>query len=372
MRAFIEAGNRAVFIIGNHDMELHWPSVRQDLVDGLGLTEEAQSRVRFCEWFYLSNGDTLIEHGNQYDAYSMAHNPIHPLIRKPGRKGFRTLVRIPFGNQAGKFMLNGMGLFNPHSEASFIKSSLAEYLVFYWKYVVRTQPGLMFTWFWSALVTGVVSVTEGLLPSLNDPLTVDARVEDIARRANATPQMVWSMRELHAHPAIYNPIKILRELWLDRALLLALIGFAAFQFLAVLNLFTRASWWWFVLPVFLLMPLFIFYARSIDSEVIKLQKPAFEAAPLAARITRVKRVVQGHTHLERHAWIGDVEYLNTGTWSPAFSDVECTQPYGRKCFAWIKPAPAGSGRVAELHAWSEDGAQPVTVETADPGLKQGA
>jgi hypothetical protein len=41
--------------------------------------------------------------------------------------------------------------------------------------------------------------------------------------------MVWSSRELHVHPAIYNPFKILRELWLDRALILGLIFVLSFQ-----------------------------------------------------------------------------------------------------------------------------------------------
>jgi hypothetical protein len=47
-----------------------------------------------------------------------------------------------------------------------------------------------------------------------------------------------------------------------------------------------------------------------------------------------------------------VEYLNTGTWSNAYRDVECTQPYGSKCFAWIKPGPDGK-RVAELYVWKD-------------------
>lgn len=359
--AFVAKGNRAVFVIGNHDMELHWPSVRAELVASLRLDAEGQSRVRFCEWFYISNGDTLIEHGNQYDAYTLAQNPIHPLIHV----GPRVEVRIPFGNLAGKYMLNGMGLFNPHAESSFIKSSLREYMVFFYKYIARTQPLLMFTWFWSALVTGVVSVTEGLLPAMRDPLTVDSRVEDIARRSNATPQMVWTLKELHAHPAIFNPLKILRELWLDRVLLLGLVIFAGWEFMAFLHLFGQVSWWWFVVPIVLLTPGFVFYARSVESQVIQLQKPAFEAAPLAAHIARVRRVIQGHTHIEKHSWVQGVEYLNTGTWSPAFEDVECTQPYGRKCFAWVKPAPDGaSGRTAELYEWREGGAVLVRPEPA--------
>ena len=45
---FIAKGNRVVFVIGNHDMELHWPSVRQVLFERLADTEELRERVRFC------------------------------------------------------------------------------------------------------------------------------------------------------------------------------------------------------------------------------------------------------------------------------------------------------------------------------------
>ncbi len=350
LKEFVLKGHRLVFVIGNHDIELQWPSVREDLMTMLGLPEEARARVRFCEWFYISGGDTLIEHGNQYDNYSACVNPINPLIKK----GFKIKVRTPFGNLAGRIMLNGMGLMNPHVDSSYIKGSLAEYLAFYFKYVVRTQPLLMYTWFWSALATLSYSVAEGLLPAMRDPLTIDDRVEDIARRANASSRMVWSLRELHVHPAIFNPWKVLRELWLDRAIILGLIFFGSFQFFSVANIFVPVGFRWFAVPFFLLLPLLIFYSRSIQSEVAKAEKDAHEAAPLAARIARVRRVVQGHTHHELHAMFGGTEYLNTGTWSPAYHDVECTEPYGRKCFAVIRPSAPGESRIAELYEWSEN------------------
>jgi UDP-2,3-diacylglucosamine pyrophosphatase LpxH len=355
LREFIIQGNRVVFNIGNHDMELHWPSVRRDIVDKLELPEEFQGNVRFTEWFYISNQDTLIEHGNQYDAYCLCSNPVNPLIKH----GSRIYVRLPFGNLAGKYMLNGMGLMNPHVESSFIKNSMYEYVVFFFRYVIRTQPLLLLTWFWSAMVTLFLSLQEGFHRALSDPLTIDARVEDIASRANASPRVVWALKELHAHPAIFNPFKILRELWLDRAILLGLIMYASFQFFTIVNVFVHISLWWAVVPLILLLPMFIFYARSIESDVTKLQEVGMEMTPIAAHIARVARVVQGHTHREKHTRVQEVEYINTGTWSPAFHDVECTKPYGRKCFAWIQPATDGAARSAGLYEWTGTDIQKV-------------
>lgn len=349
LRDFILAGHRVVFVIGNHDMELHWPGVQADVIELLDLPRDYHHSVRFCEWFYISNGDTLIEHGNQYDAYCLCSNPINPLIKK----GFKVLVRIPFGNLAGKYMVNGMGLFNPHVESSYIKSSLKEYIVFFYKYVMRTQPFIVWDWFWGALATLFVSLREGWLPSLKDPLMIEARVESIAVTANATPQMVWSLRDLHVHPVVYNPYKILKELWLDRALLFIFIVFLSFLFFSSLNVFVTVSMWWFVIPLLLLLPIFIFYAQSIESEVYKVQQVAYKKIPLGAKITKVKRVVLGHTHRQEHCEVEGVEVFNTGTWSPAFHDVECTQRYGKKCFAWIRREGDATERVGELYEWQD-------------------
>lgn len=360
-REFIMKGNQLIFIIGNHDMELHWPSVQMDIVDALNLPDEFKANVRFCEWFYISNGDTLIEHGNQYDAYCLCSNPINPLIKK----GKNVFVRLPFGNLAGKYMTNGMGLFNPHVESSFIMS-FSEYIVFFYKYLMRVQPFIIWTWFWGAMTTLIYSLTEGFMPALKDPLMIETRVEAIAKRSNASPAIVRSLRELHVHPAIFNPFQIMRELWLDRALMLLGIVFICFYFFLVLNVvFIPVSIWWFIVPMMIVMPIFFFYYGQVKSEIEATLRVMFKMVPYSAQIARVTRVVHGHTHREMHAWIGGVEVLNTGTWSPAFKDVECTKPVGKKCFAWIRPRPTGSGRIADLYEWLDPEVRKVEVENLE-------
>ena len=42
--------------------------------------------------------------------------------------------------------------------------------------------------------------------------------------------------------------------------------------------------------------------------------------------------------------------MNTGTWSAAYDDPECTVPVGRKCFVWIRPE-ADAPRSAQLFEW---------------------
>ncbi len=357
LRDFVLRGHNVVFVIGNHDIELHWPSVQKDIIDALNLPDEAKQNIRFCEWFYISNADTLVEHGNQYDDYCVCPNPINPLIRI----GKDVSVRIPFGNISSRFISNGMGLLNPHVEESFIRT-FNEHVVFFLRYQITTQPLVIWSWLWGAFMTWLYSIIEGFLPALRDPLTFNDRVKSVATRSNSTEGLVIALRELRVHPAIFNPFRIMKELWLDRALFFLLLVFGSFQFFSFINLFYSFSIWFFILPFLLLMPVFIFYANNVTSDMKFLEKVLFKNIPVAARIIGVKRVVHGHTHSQKHLWLGDVEYLNCGTWSPAYRDIECTKPYGRKCFAWIKPSSntEGAVRIAELYEWTDKG--PVLIE----------
>lgn len=342
LRKFIQNGHRVVIVIGNHDLELHYPQVQKDIINALNLTDDEKKRIRFCEWFYISNEDTLIEHGNQYDPYCLCQNPIHPLIQKFNR----VELRLPFGDLAGRYMTNGMGFFNPHVDTNFIMS-FKDYLKFFAKYLIRTQPLIMWTWFWSSILVLFQSLLDRLLPELKDPLTTEDRVNEIANKANATPRMVRELKELTVNPAASNPIRLARELWLDRAFIV-LIGFIfIFQIFAIIKLAYDISFFWMFIPLFILVPFFVFYAKSIHSDVASVKEPNDWILSVSARITKVKRVIYGHTHIARHEMIGDIEHLNSGCWTPAFLDVECTKPFGKKTYVWIEPDESGK-RVAQL------------------------
>ena len=60
-----------------------------------------------------------MSHGHLYDPYCTEKNPIDPLILVHGRPR----VRVPFGDMAMRYMLNGMGYFNPHASENYIMSA---------------------------------------------------------------------------------------------------------------------------------------------------------------------------------------------------------------------------------------------------------
>lgn len=331
LRRFIIRGHRVVLIAGNHDVELHFPEVRELLLERLNLPHEAMKRFRFCEWFYISNGDTLIEHGNQYDPYCLCEDPIQPFLQGYNYK----MIRLPFGNLATRFLVNGMGFFNPHVESNYIMS-LGEYAHFFFKYMLRAQPLIVWTWFWSSMVTLYFSFIDRFRIPIREPLAIEDRIDMVAERAQASARMVRELKELFVTPANANPILIARELWLDRAFLLLLMVIMVLQLNNIIQQFANISILWMIFPILALLPFFLFYSKSITSPVAAYKEPDEQILTAAGMITKVRRIVYGHTHRVRHEMIGAIEHLNSGCWSPAFKDVECTKPIDQKTFVWIE------------------------------------
>lgn len=345
---FIERGHRVIFVIGNHDLELHYSEVQSEVLGALRLTEQGRERVRFVEWFYISNGDTLIEHGNQYDPYCMCEDPINPFVR-----GYNNItLKLPFGNLACRYIMNGMGFFNPHAESNYIMT-LSQYLKFFFKYVARAQPDLILIWLAGSLNTLTHSFLDRFKNPIRNPLRIEDRIESIAKKANAEPRMVREMKELFAEPAASNPILLARELWLDRAFLVFIAFFIIFEIMVFVKAVFAISMFWAFVPLFLLLPFFLFYSKSISSLVSSFKEPDDRVLHMTSAITHVQRVVYGHTHLTRHEILGSVEHLNPGCWSPAFADVECQKPIGQKNYIWISPSDRGH-RVAELIKFADN------------------
>jgi UDP-2,3-diacylglucosamine pyrophosphatase LpxH len=371
LAAFLGHGHRAVFVIGNHDVELYWPSVQHRICAAMGvetpatLIEDTDSPppsgpVVFCHWFYLSGGDTYVSHGHQYDAHCTLKNPIDPMIQVNGRPR----VRVPFGDLAARYMLNGMGYFNPHASDNYIMTARS-YLRFFWKYMLRTQPLLIWTWFWGAMVTWVVTLTEFWRPAMRDPLLVEDKDRTIARRANATPAMVRKLNALHVHSSCTNPLAVMRELWLDRGLLFIAVLFGAWLIVLTINIALPISPLWVFVPIAILLWPFIMYAASVKPSVFVEPLLNDERAGLIQRITGAGTVVFGHTHQPVCKTVGPVRYINGGSWSPAFREPECETRIGTQTFVWIRPRPDGQ-REAVLWEWPPGGAAPVAYEVGGP------
>ncbi len=366
LAGFVERGHRAIFVIGNHDVELYWPSVQRRICEALRVEtpptiEEADPPARpapapvvFCNWFYVSGGDTYVSHGHQYDPHCASKNPIDPIVEVNGRPR----VRVPFGDLAARYMLNGMGYFNPHATDNYIMSARS-YLRFFFKYMLRTQPLLIWTWFWGAIVTVVMTYTEFLRTAMRDPLLVEEKHRTIARRANTTPEVVRRLDALSVPSSCTNPLAVIRELWLDRGLLLLAVFFAAWLIVLTINIALPVSTLWVFVPLTLLLFPFILYAASVKPSVFAEPLLSERRAELLHRICGAQNVVFGHTHLPVDKQIGPVRYLNGGSWSAAFREPECQTRIGVPTFVWIQPRPDERTRVAGLYEWPLGATEPV-------------
>ncbi len=343
---FIKKGNRVIFIIGNHDLELHFEAVQKSIVKSLQLTETEELAVRFCEWFYISNQDTLIEHGNQHDPYCLCEDPLHPFFLNHNELS----LKLPFGNLACRYILNGLAFFNPHVDSNYIMN-LKDYFNIFLRYMARAQPLLIWTWFWGAIVTFLHAFADRLRSPITNAFHLEDRVENIARKANATPRLVRELKELFPAPASSQPWLLFQELWLDRSFIILLGLLAIIQIMVVIKALTNISIFWALIPILLLVPFFLFYASSVVSYVSSFKEPNERTLATESAITGVERIVYGHTHHARHEQIGFVEHLNSGCWSPAFLDIECTKPIDQKTFVWISPNELR--RKAELRVFHE-------------------
>lgn len=93
LKVFVQTGNRhLVFVLGNHDIELALPWVRESLVQLLaGDTVAARGRIQLCldgTGFYCAVGrkTILCLHGNEYDAFNITD---YEALRRFGRDALR-------------------------------------------------------------------------------------------------------------------------------------------------------------------------------------------------------------------------------------------------------------------------------------------
>lgn len=361
LRSFLDRGHRVVFVLGNHDLELNWPEVQRLVLDALGVAEaEPEGPVRFCSWFYLSEGDTYISHGHQYDPNCVAEDPIDPLIEVHGRPR----VRIPFGDIANRYMLNGMGYFNPHATDNYIMTG-RQYAWFFLRYMLRTQPLLVWSWFWSAVATLVITLRDHLKPAMRDPLLVEEKTRRVAAASRATPAQVRRLAALHAPSSCTHPLGVLQELWLDRGFLLMGVMFLAWQVVLHINIAWPISPLWVFAAIAVLFPPYLVYASRVKSSVF--DKPLLDErrAELIHAITGATTVVFGHTHEPVDEQVGPVRYINGGFWSPAFAEPECTTRIGTQSFVWLQPQPTGERR-ARLYEWphADQAPRPFVLEAS--------
>jgi UDP-2,3-diacylglucosamine pyrophosphatase LpxH len=359
----LAAGHTVVFISGNHDVQLTLPEVRDFLrqrlvqavvdqhpADRPPLDEEQVreigARVEFRAWFHKTADGIVVEHGNQYDPYCSYRYPMAPFGKEPTR------IQPTMGSLATRLLVSRMGYFNPHVDDSFMLS-VPGYIWHWLKYYAFSRRSLAVAW-----AVGATRMLRELvrIRTPEDKRRRRANLAAAARETRVSPRLVARHAKLFARPAEDRLNMVLRELWVDRVVLVFLV----FLLGGLWALFAPGP-----LALWGFAPLAAMLAYEILVPKVPLSQHWASVARVARKVARVhgaRAVVFGHTHHPEGEWNGATFYGNTGTWSPAFRDVECTLPLSaERPVVWLRRESLGAELYGGLYAWKDGGFEPRTT-----------
>jgi UDP-2,3-diacylglucosamine pyrophosphatase LpxH len=316
LAAFVADGHALTFVHGNHDVELHWDAVKDDLrsvlfslacaprldkLDGPAF----HARIAFDPWFFYVAGLVYIEHGHQYDAFCASQYVMAPLSAADPRRLARSVSDVLL-----RFVVRptrGM------HEYGHDKHGIAYYVAFAMKLGVA---GLL------QLASRYASAVGELFRLRQEQLSGAAKTlrdEHVRRMALLATAMRVGAERMRALAALQVPpvtrtiSGILGSVLLDR-LSLALVALLSLFVVAILTMVHAMHAWW-VGP-------FVVLAWALGHSQLARQRMADPAEQMIDRAARLARlfpaafVVMGHTHTPAKVAINDGEatYINVGSW----------------------------------------------------------
>jgi UDP-2,3-diacylglucosamine pyrophosphatase LpxH len=362
----LDAGHEVVLLPGNHDAELQWPpvqdEVRRAVAERLAARGEgsgAAERLRFQPWFHHEPGRIWIEHGCQYDPENAFR--YHLRSGLPASPEAATVVErdMPFGNFFQKYLYNAFGSIN-----FIVPSSRANYR--YFRFLLANRPRLL------------LAVTRSHGPFMVELLRRLARAPVTGWQREAERIHAAELAELGLRSGLEEKlaaVDALKSVGADAAraasgivrqatkiaLGVALVAFAAAAIWAAawraLDALMVGFGWKALLSLVLYLVFGAAGLAALVAAVMRMPRdepprPLKAAAERIAGILDVPLVVFGHTHDEvaspiagaggKAAW-----YFNTGTWIAVFTD-DVLVPRERVQYTFLRVR----GADAELLQWS--------------------
>lgn len=112
------AGHELVFLPGNHDLELQWEPVQDELrrtvearlvARGASDVPQAMGRLVFRDWFHHEPGRIWIEHGCQYDDECSFRFPLRRALGEQIADTDQLELDLPLGSFLQRYLFNGFG-----------------------------------------------------------------------------------------------------------------------------------------------------------------------------------------------------------------------------------------------------------------------
>lgn len=357
LAGFVSDGHALTFIAGNHDLEMHWDSVKDDfralLVTGGADAAEVAARVEFEPWFFHRPGVVYIEHGHQFDPFCATPHVFAPLSPTDPRRVLQslsdTLLRYIVRRTPG---LKEYG----HEERG-----LASYISWGLMLGARGTVGLFSRFF------GAVFMLRDIARAYDGPTGLLLRAqheEQLAAHAAAKglePSHLRRALALHPQPMGRTPRLVLASVMLDR---LAVFSVMVPVLLAVV--FWRDA----LGPAAVIVLVTLVVAWAILHDIFSAGRPDVDPGALMreraadlARLFPASFVVMGHTHVPATHPAGDAYYVNLGSWAEEEPEPNADpQKVYRAARTHLVVHSNEDGHEAQLLAW-RSGEGPVVRET---------
>ena len=379
----LAAQHDVVLLCGNHDLEMQWPQVQEEIRRALAKPLEARrspgalSRLRFEPWFHYEPGRIWIEHGCQYDPENAFRFPLRS--RLAGSPDVADVLErdMPLGNFFQRYLYNAFG------QITFIvPSSRANYR--YFRFLLANLPRLLMR----------VAFSQGRFVLQLLRRLARAAAHDWQHAAEAAHHA--ELQELEQRSGLGDKLRAIDALKFrgaDAAGALTGMMKQAVKFVAggigtavlALALLTAASHaiealtvgfgWKALLSLVLYLTFGALAASALVAAAVRIPgdepvRPLRAAAERIGELLDVPIVTFGHTHDEVVSAIerasGRGWYFNTGTWLAVFTH-DVLMPRERVQYTFLRVR----GYEAELLQWSPGRGREMPVVLLEEGPEVG-
>ncbi|EYF02371.1 Hypothetical protein CAP_7142 [Chondromyces apiculatus DSM 436] len=282
----VDRGGELWLVGGNHDAEVGDDGFGGELSSALGLSREAQGRVRTTPWFFREGG-LHIEHGHLYDPDNA---PAHPLVSGQRSLGVHFVEEFIAPTGAHRYL--------QANDQTPLKLFLS---AFTW-YGPRA-PYVIYRYFHAAI--GAVLQSGPFYQDRGEAEGADARVARFAEAAGVGREVADALLGLSATPTMESVARTFSRLYFDRVLATLSLGAGA----TAMALGKRG-----VGAAALAggaMAMAVSWAAGHNRYAGTVTERLATSAAGVAEATGARLVVFGHTHKEA---LGE-RYANTGSFS---------------------------------------------------------
>jgi UDP-2,3-diacylglucosamine pyrophosphatase LpxH len=331
---FVAAGNDLAIVVGNHDVEFHYPSVQRTLVEwlcglalGMGASDEARAefgrRIQFCPWFYYKEDLIYIEHGHQYDEYCSFDYLLHPVapFEQRARRGTppvkdkdgkrvvnrKSGIALSVAHAGMRYFANQVDSYNPHTAEHW---GFLDYMKWGWAQGLRGLVRLVY--YYGLLVWRLVELWYSLRGVDVERRQVHhARLAELSTHWKMSEEKLLALDSLRREPVTRRFWKLLAALFIDRMLLGGVAVITAGVLVGQLQGIWKAVGALATLLAFACVNQVLNHLR-MGSSAVKLRM----TTNLIQGLVCAPFIVFGHSHApERVTLSGGGTYFNTGTWA---------------------------------------------------------